>query len=79
MQRKKKRKIQPKKSFCRFCKDEKKYLDYKDVPTLSKLITAQGKILPRKRLGTCSRHQQQVKRAIKRARIMALLPFVQIV
>ncbi len=78
MLRRKRRKLAPKKSVCRFCKEERKHIDYKEIGMLVRLTTAQGKILPRKRLGTCSRHQQMVKRAIKRARFMALLPFIQL-
>ncbi len=51
-------------------------IDYKDVRALQRLTTPQGKIFSRKRSGTCATHQRQVKRAIKRARFMALLPYV---
>ncbi len=60
---------------CRFCRDDKKYVDYKDIDTLSKLLTNRGKIFSRKRSGNCASCQRKVKRAIKRARYMALLPF----
>ncbi len=61
---------------CRFCRDNVKELDYKDIETLKRLCTAQGKMFSRKRSGNCAKHQRSVKRAIKRARIMGLLPFV---
>jgi len=63
-------------SKCRFCKDKKELVDYKDIKTLQKLSTPQGKLFSRKRAGTCAAHQRQVKRAVKRARFMALLPYV---
>ncbi len=62
-------------SQCRFCRDKVKYVDYKDIDTLGKLLTNRGKIFSRKRSGNCAGCQRKVKRAIKRARYMALLPF----
>lgn len=52
-------------------------VDYKDVPLLRKHITERGKILGRAKTGVCAMHQRQIKRSIKRARYVALLPFVQ--
>jgi len=60
---------------CRFCRDGKNYVDYKDIDTLSKLLTNRGKIFSRKRSGNCASCQRKVKTAIKRARFMALLPY----
>lgn len=60
---------------CRFCRRGEKYVDYKDIETLSKLLTHRGKIYSRKRSGNCAGCQRKVKKAIKRARYMALLPF----
>jgi small subunit ribosomal protein S18 len=60
---------------CRFCRRGAKYVDYKDIETLEKLLTNRGKIYSRKRSGNCAACQRKVKRAIKRARFMALLPF----
>ncbi len=60
---------------CRFCRRGVKYVDYKDIDTLSKLLTNRGKIYSRKRSGNCAGCQRKAKRAIKRARYMALLPF----
>ncbi len=63
------------KKVCRFCVDGIKEIDYKDVKRLRNYITERGKIVPRRISGTCARHQRQLARAIKRARILALLPF----
>jgi small subunit ribosomal protein S18 len=60
---------------CRFCRGAIKYIDYKDIDTLQRLLTNRGKIYSRKRSGNCAGCQRKVKRAIKRARYMALLPF----
>jgi len=61
---------------CRFCRDKVAEVDYKDIAGLSKLTTQQGKIFSRKRSGNCAKHQRSVKRAIKRARFLALMPYV---
>jgi small subunit ribosomal protein S18 len=63
---------------CRFCREKGKLsrVDYKDIHILQKLCTAQGKLFSRKRSGNCARHQRAVKTAVKRARYLALLPFV---
>lgn len=60
---------------CRFCRSSIEYVDYKDVEMLQKLLTNRGKIYSRKRSGNCAGCQRKVKKAIKRARFMALLPF----
>jgi small subunit ribosomal protein S18 len=60
---------------CRFCREKKAYIDYKDIDTLQKLLTNRGKIFSRKRSGNCASCQRKVNQAIKRARFMALLPF----
>lgn len=60
---------------CSFCADGVMWVDYKDAVRLRKFITERGKILPRRITGTCASHQRQLTRAIKRARIIALLPF----
>jgi small subunit ribosomal protein S18 len=64
-----------KKKVCRFCTQKLK-IDYKDADTLRRFITERGKILPRRITGTCAKHQRTLAEAIKRARIIALLPFV---
>ncbi len=61
---------------CRFCREKVDLVDYKDVNTLIKLCTTQGKLFSRKRSGNCSRHQRLVKIAIKRARYMSLVPYI---
>lgn len=60
---------------CRFCADKGLKVDYKDVRTLQSFITEGGKIVPSRTSGNCARHQRQLAVAIKRARIIALLPF----
>ena len=61
---------------CRFCEARLEYIDYKDVKGLQKFTSSMGKIDTRKKSGTCPKHQRALASAIKRARIMALLPFV---
>lgn len=63
-------------SRCRFCRDKIERINYKDVDALHKLTTSQGKILARKRSGNCAKHQRQARQAVKRARFVALLPYV---
>ncbi len=60
---------------CRFCREGKNYVDYKDIDVLQKLLTNRGKIFSRKRSGNCAGCQRKVKTAIKRARFMALLQY----
>ena len=60
---------------CRFCADKGLKVDYKDVRTLQNFITEGGKIVPSRTSGNCARHQRQLAIAIKRARVIALLPF----
>ena len=64
------------KKICSFCAEKIEYIDYKDVGRLRRYLSERGKILPRRVTGNCARHQRQLTRAIKRARILALLPFV---
>ncbi len=65
-----------KKKYCQLCADRATSLDYKDTAKLKRYLTERGKILPRRVTGTCSIHQRDVTVAIKRARVMALLPFI---
>lgn len=65
-----------KKRVCSFCVERIYEIDYKDVNRLKKFLTERGKIMPRRTTGNCARHQRQLTRAIKRARILALLPFI---
>ena len=66
----------PRKKVCAFCVDKVEVIDYKDVAKLKKYVTEKGKILPRRQTGTCAEHQRTLTVAIKRAREMALLPYV---
>lgn len=61
---------------CKFCVDKDLVIDYKDTKTIQKFVNSYGKIDARKRSGLCPKHQRKLSLAIKRARIMALLPFV---
>lgn len=61
---------------CRFCRLGAKHIDYKDIASLQKLTTGQGKLFSRKRSGNCSMHQRSCKHAMKRARFMGLAPYV---
>lgn len=65
-----------KKRICRFCEDGTAYIDYKDEKRLQRFTTEQGKIIPRRTSGTCARHQRQLVIAIKRARELALIPYI---
>lgn len=62
---------------CYFCVNNAKDIDYKDVDTLRNFINSYMKILPKKRTGACSWHQRKIAVAIKRARVMALMPFIR--
>ncbi|AER67053.1 SSU ribosomal protein S18P [Thermovirga lienii DSM 17291] len=70
----KRRRKRPK--VCFFCVDKVEKVDYKDVDKLRKYMSDRGKIIPRRVTGTCAKHQRQVTTAIKRARFMALLPYI---
>ena len=71
-----KKKIYHRRKVCRFCADSSMVIDYKDPKTLKYFITERGKIIPRRISGTCGKHQRRLTRAIKRARTIALLPYV---
>ncbi|MEN6350209.1 MAG: 30S ribosomal protein S18 [Syntrophomonas sp.] len=60
---------------CNFCADKIEHIDYKEIPKLRRYITERGKILPRRITGNCAHHQRQLTVAIKRSRVMALLPY----
>ena len=64
------------KKVCIFCADKVQFIDYKDSNKLRKFISERGKILPRRMTGTCAKHQREVQIAIKRARNVALLPYI---
>jgi small subunit ribosomal protein S18 len=61
---------------CAFCRDKVDFVDYKDIATLRKFISDRGKIRSRRITGACRRHQNQIATAVKRARELALLPYV---
>ncbi len=65
-----------KKKVCMFCMDKVDTIDYKDTAKLRRFISEKGKIVPRRISGNCAKHQRQLTVAIKRARTIALLPFV---
>ena len=66
----------PRRKVCMFCMDKIETIDYKDISRLRKCITDRAKILPRPVTGTCAYHQRELTSAIKRARHIALLPYV---
>jgi small subunit ribosomal protein S18 len=68
--------MRKRKKICIFCADKVDYIDYKDTGKLRKFISERGKILPRRISGTCALHQRELNTAIKRARQVALLPYV---
>jgi small subunit ribosomal protein S18 len=68
--------VRRRKKVCIFCADKVQFIDYKDAAKLRKFISESGKILPRRISGTCALHQREVNTAIKRARQMALLPYI---
>jgi small subunit ribosomal protein S18 len=73
--------MQPKRfqrrKFCRFCADKVSFIDYKDIKILRGYMTERGKILSRKVTGNCSVHQRELTTAVKRARNIALIPFME--
>ncbi|WP_025745864.1 30S ribosomal protein S18 [Kallotenue papyrolyticum] len=72
------RRYLPRRKVCQFCADKIDTPDYKDIKRLQRYLSDRGKILPRRRTGTCAKHQRGLATAIKRARHLALLPFVAI-
>ena len=74
--RRKKRRIFHRRKVCRFCADQSLVIDYKDPKTLKYFTTERGKIIPRRISGACAKHQRALTHAIKRARTIALLPYV---
>ena len=63
------------KKVCAFCAEKSEVIDYKNVAKLRKYMTEKGKIIPRRTTGVCAKHQRELANAIKRARVMALLPY----
>jgi small subunit ribosomal protein S18 len=74
--RRKKRRIFHRRKVCRFCADQSLVIDYKDPKTLKYFTTERGKIIPRRISGACAKHQRALTHAIKRARTIALMPYV---
>jgi small subunit ribosomal protein S18 len=73
---KRKRRVFHRRKVCRFCADSSLVIDYKDPRMLRYFVTERGKIIPKRISGCCARHQRALTHAIKRARTIALLPFV---
>ncbi len=71
-----KKERRPKRKICNFCADKQPDINYKDVTRLRKYISERGKILPRRISGNCAKHQRLLTVAVKRARVIAFLPFV---
>jgi small subunit ribosomal protein S18 len=71
-----KKERRPKRKICNFCADKITEINYKDVTRLRKYISERGKILPRRISGSCAKHQRLLTVAVKRARVIAFLPFV---
>ncbi|MCX6023607.1 MAG: 30S ribosomal protein S18 [Chloroflexi bacterium] len=65
----------PKRKVCAFCVDKVKHIDYKEPMKLRRFVSDRGKIEPRRKTGTCARHQRPLATAIKRARHVALMPY----
>jgi small subunit ribosomal protein S18 len=72
-----KKTLKPKKKrICRFCSAGEAYIDFKDEKRLVRFLTEQGKIIPRRTSGNCAKHQRQLASAVKKARHLALLPYI---
>ena len=65
------------KKFCRFCADKIDFIDYKDIKAFRYYLTEKGKIVAARMTGNCAEHQRELTRAIKRARTIALVPFIE--
>jgi small subunit ribosomal protein S18 len=76
-QQRRMRRGRPRRKICAFCADKSKSIDYKDTMKLKRFLTERGKIQPRRTSGVCAKHQRALAMAIKRARMMALLPYTQ--
>lgn len=75
--RKKKDRRPVRRKKCKFCLDRVEHIDYKDERRLRRFMTDRGKITPRRITGTCAKHQRMLSAAVKRARVIALVPFVR--
>jgi small subunit ribosomal protein S18 len=74
--KKRRKRVFHRRKVCRFCADKELFIDYKEAKTLKHFTTERGKIIPRRISGTCAKHQRELTTAIKRARAIALMPFV---
>jgi small subunit ribosomal protein S18 len=70
--------MQQRKKVCRFCADKVREIDYKDLKTLESFVKERGRIVSSRGSGNCARHQRQLTAAIKKARFIALVPYVRI-
>ena len=68
--------VRRRKKVCVFCGENAQQIDYKDAATLKKYVSERGKILPRRITGTCAKHQRAITLAVKRARHIALMPYI---
>jgi small subunit ribosomal protein S18 len=76
IQQRKKRRVFPRRKICRFCADSTMVIDYKDAKMLKHFTSERGKIIPRRISGNCAKHQRQLTDAIKKARHIALIPYL---
>ncbi len=76
LQARRKKRIFPRRKVCRFCADSSMIIDYKDSKLLKHFTSERGKIIPRRISGNCAKHQRELTVAIKRARQIALLPYL---
>jgi small subunit ribosomal protein S18 len=76
LQPRRKKRIFPRRKVCRFCADSSMIIDYKDSKLLKHFTSERGKIIPRRITGNCAKHQRELTAAIKRARQIALLPYL---
>ncbi|MBI4843399.1 MAG: 30S ribosomal protein S18 [Nitrospirae bacterium] len=63
--------------FCKFCAEKSDFIDYKDIRLLRYYLTEKGKMMAARMTGTCAKHQRELMKAVKRARNIALLPFIE--
>ena len=76
MKKQRNKRMFPRRRICRFCTDASKEIDYKEPKNLRYFITERGRIIPKRVSGMCAKHQRKITLAIKRARMIALLPYV---
>ena len=74
-QKKDRKKLHMRKKACRFCVDKDMFIDYKNAKLLGSFLSERGKLVPRRMTGNCACHQRKIVEAVKRARILAFIPF----